>query len=452
MQFELLKSNQYKAPGYDFITGQVLKKLPKKAIVMLTTIYNCMISILYYPLIWKYAHIIMVPKPGKALENVTSYRPISLLPLLSKVFEKLLLKRILEDTDITTQLPPHQFGFREGHSTVQQTHRIINQISKSLEEKKYCTAVFLDVTQAFDKVWHTGLLCKLKRLLPSYYFLLLKSYISDRYFSVKYNNEISKCYPIQSGVPQGSVLGPLLYLIYTADLPEAENTVIATFADDTAIMSTHEDPAIASVNLQHHLNLMNEWLDKWRIKINPTKSAQVTFTLRTSVCPTVTINNVPVPVKTETKYLGLHLDQRLTWKKHIQTKRQQMNLKFREMYWLLGRTSKLSLSNKLLLYKTMLKPIWTYGIQLWGCAKPTRIKTIQQFQSKTLRALVNAPWYVTNQTIHEDLGISFVIDEIHRFAQIYQVKLQGHSNELVQQLTNAHLPIRRLRRTWPCDL
>jgi hypothetical protein len=103
-----------------------------------------------------------------------------------KIFEKLLLNRIRNDTDILGTIPDYQFGFREHHSTIQQIHRIVNKIAASLEEKQYCTAAFLDIAQAFDKVWHTGLLYKLKNKLPIPYYLLLKSYISERYFQVKY--------------------------------------------------------------------------------------------------------------------------------------------------------------------------------------------------------------------------------------------------------------------------
>jgi hypothetical protein len=136
---------------------------------------------------------------------------------------------------------------------------------------------------------------------------------------------------------------------------------------------------------------------------------QVTFTTKRTNCPPATISNIQIPVQTEIKYLGLYLDQKLTWQKHIRTKRQQLNLKVRQMSWLLGRKSKLSPENKTLMYKCILKPIWTNGIQLWGCAKPSTTNTIQRLQSNVLRAITNAPWYVSNSTLHNDLQIPFII-------------------------------------------
>jgi hypothetical protein len=116
-----------------------------------------MLRRLYYPIMWKFTRIIMIPKPAKPADEINAYRPISLLLVTSKLFEKLLLKRIRNDLDLSTVIPDYQCGFREGHCTIQQTHRIVNKIATSLEEKTLCSAVFVDVAQAFDKVWHTGL-------------------------------------------------------------------------------------------------------------------------------------------------------------------------------------------------------------------------------------------------------------------------------------------------------
>jgi hypothetical protein len=153
----------------------MLQELPPTAVVLHTTLYNSMLRLSYYPLLWKFAQIIMVPKTGKPAHDVASYRPINLLPIPSKVFEKLLLKRLRSDVDLSHLIPGYQFGFRPGHSPVQQAHRVVNKIVKSLEERTLCTAVFLDVAQAFDKVWYFGLMYKLKAALPGPYYLLLKS-------------------------------------------------------------------------------------------------------------------------------------------------------------------------------------------------------------------------------------------------------------------------------------
>jgi hypothetical protein len=127
--------NQRKAPGYDLITGKILKEMPRKSIVHLTTICNAIIRTGYFPVQWKVVQIIMIPKPEKPLEEASSYRPISLLPIMSKIFEKALLKRlrlILEENRI---LPNHQFRFRQKHSTIEQVHRITDIIRETLEKK-----------------------------------------------------------------------------------------------------------------------------------------------------------------------------------------------------------------------------------------------------------------------------------------------------------------------------
>jgi hypothetical protein len=249
-----------------------------------------MLRLTYFSILWKFAHIIMIHIAGKPPDRVTSYRPISLLRIMSKIFERILLKRIQMDDDINTKIPAHQFGFRENHSTTQQCHWIVNEIIKSLEENKLCTATFLDIQQAFDRVWHGGLLYTLKPTFPTPYYLILKSYLTDRYSQIKYNTETSDNFPIHSGVPQGTVLCPVLYLIFTADIPTRNDAVIAKFVDYTAIMASNENPQTASLSLQTHLNQLEAWLSNWRKKFNETKSAQVTFTNGKTDCPVVTIN------------------------------------------------------------------------------------------------------------------------------------------------------------------
>ena len=145
------------------------------------------------------------------------------------------------------------------------------------------------------------------------------------------------------------------------------------------------------------------------------------------------------------------LDRRLTWKKHISEKTKHLKEKLRKFYWFTGRPSKLNIHNKIILYKAVIKPVWTYGIQLWGTASNSNIEILQRFQSKTLRSLSNAPWYVTNETIHRDLKIPTVKDEIHKSRSRYNTRVNNHHNPLVTQLLETTDQIRRLERKYPLD-
>lgn len=442
----------HKAPGHDLITGEVLKKLPKKAKILITSIFNAVLRIGHYPSQWKVAQIILIPKPGKPTHDVSSYRPISLLPTISKALEKLLLQRLNVHINENNLIPNYQFGFRKFHSTIEQVHRIVNEINKGLEESKYCSAAFIDVAQAFDKVWHTGLLYKIKRSLPSEFYIILKSYLLERFFQVKQQEAYSKLHPAQSGVPQGSVLGPVLYLLYTADLPSSKNVTTATYADDTAVITSHEDHEKASEVLQEHLTKLSNEFKRWRIRVNEAKSTHVTFTNRKNTCPSIKMNDKLIPQADTVKYLGMHLDRRLTWKKHITTKRKELDLKFKKMYWLLGRKSALSLKNKILLYKVQLMPIWTYGIQLWGTASNSNLEILQRFQSKLLRAAANAPWYISNVILHNDLQVKTVKEIITSSSFRYQQRLENHPNYLALNLLDNSEDTRRLARHTPLEL
>lgn len=403
---------------------------------------------------WKVAQIKMVLKPGKSSDDPKSYRPISLLPIPSKLMESLFLSRLSPIVESKHIIPNHQFGFRKAHGTIEQVHRVVKTIHNAFENGEYCTAAFLDISQAFDRVWHDGLLTKLRKLLPINYFLFLKSYLQERSFFVRHGEEVTTLHQINAGVPQGSKLGPILYLLFTFDLPLPQNQYVnvGTFADDTVALSVDKSPLAASHKLQGYLNTISNWLQNWRIKANETKSVQVTYTTRRETCPPVRLNSVNLPQADVAKYLGIHLDRRLTWKTHIFTKRKALGLKLRNLHWLLNQNSKLAMGNKLLLYKSVLKPIWSYGIQLWGTASNSNLEILQRFQSKVIRMITKAPWYVTNNQLHRDLKLPTIKDEIKSITASYKHRILIHPNHLVSGLMNQQRTFSRLKRRAPQDL
>jgi hypothetical protein len=173
---------------------------------------------------------------------------------------------------------------------------------------------------------------------------------------------------------------------------------------------------------------------KWKVNISQIKSAHITFTVRNTTCPTVLMYGVGLPRVNEVKYLGMHLDGRIAWSKHIETKRKQPYLKFSKMCWLLGRQSNVSSENKLILYKTVLQPIWTYGIQLWGTASKSSTEILQIFQSKTLSTILNVPWHINNSMIHKDLQTKTVKEVISEKSARYTNELNVHLNHLAVNL------------------
>ena len=442
-----------KAPGFDRISGLLLKNLPNKAVMKLVAIFNAVIRCKYIPVQWKMAEIIVLLKPDKSPSEAASYRPISLLPVIGKLFEKLYIKRLNEIVSKQNLIIDAQFGFRAKHSTVDQLHRITKFIEDALEKGEYCVAVFLDVAQAFDRVWHERLVEKLYSMLPCNHVELLSSFLTGRQFRVRYENTTSGFRPIWAGVPQGSCLSPLLYALFTTDIPQSgRRGKLGVYADDTLVMASSRSYREARNTVQQHLIKIHKWTKRDKTKLNASKSVEVVFTNRPYTHIPLRLGEDIIPNDSSARYLGLHLDSRLKWGLHIKKKVAQLRLKFSDMQWLIGRKSRLPLHIKLLLYKSMLRPVWSYGCQLWGCAAKSNLDKIEVIQMKILRSIAKARWYERNADIRADLSIDSVEEYITKMYTAYEARLHRHPNPEALALLEWDRCIRRLKRRKPHEL
>lgn len=269
-----------KTPSHGHITNLMFKKLPAKGLVFMTSIFNFLLCVGHFPLNWKLATVILIKNPERT-NLILIARPISLLTSQSKIFEKIVhttLQNYLNSADVIAKF---QFGFRSNHSTVQQLFRITEHISTSFEKHCHSGAVFIDVSKAFDKVWHGGLLYKLKSFnTPKYLFNNINSFLTNRKFSVKITDNLSDPRSISVGVPHGSKLRLILFNIFISDIPHQPRTNIAQFADDTTIYSESRNVKAITNNLQDYLNLLTRWYKSWKIHINASKSIADIFSLR----------------------------------------------------------------------------------------------------------------------------------------------------------------------------
>jgi len=407
----ILKLANRSAPGPDSISNSALKHCSNKTIIHICQILNGCARLEYFPGIWKNANVVMIPKPGKDPKSPINHRPISLLNTLSKVFERLILTRLKIYT--APKIRPEQYGFREQHSTTHQLVNVLDDIICSYNLRRKTAATLLDFEKAFDKVWHPGLIFKLIKCgVPTQLIKIVNSFLCARNFQIKVGSNLSSSRNIDAGVPQGSCLSPHLFAIYINDIPCHPNSKLALFADDTLLYSVGRTNNAAIQKLQLQIDLILPWLDQWRISVNPSKTTAIIFSnKRPQHNPKLNIRNVPINWSNSIKYLGIHIDNRLNFAKHVkQTLNKARATRFL-LFPMLSNKNPLSLATKIYIYKTYIRPIITYACPAWASnISKTSWTTIEAFQSTTLRQITNLPFFVSNLTIRKTTNITSLYD------------------------------------------
>jgi hypothetical protein len=436
-----------KAPGADKISNMALKEAPRRLTVYLSLIFNIILLTCHFPTPWKLATIKMIPKPHRDKHNPANYRPISLLSSVSKVFEKILKCRLTALTNSLSLLPDHQFGFRSGFDAEMQLVRVVDQITMAFNNDAYCMGIFLDVEQAFDRVWHTGLISKLATMrLPDCYIHLIHSYLTNRKFQVSCGGRPSAEQTLLAGVPQGGALSPLLYTLYTSDLPSHPACQIATFADDTAVFATNKNIKFCQVALRTYVRNLETWAKRWRIKINAEKSRRVIFTKKhTPQLQDLRLFDKIIPTGPQVKYLGVTLDNKLLFSTHIK----QLALRARQHTFALApmlRTGALKFSTRIHIYNAVIRAKMSYSSSSWLHATPARLHRLQVVQNHALRLITGHERSTRIAQLHEDSEMPLLVEYFSKLQRKLWTRIHVHQHPIVN-LIGSQEPRRHVHKT-----
>ena len=410
-----------KAHGCDGISIRMLKLCATSISKPLHILFNNSVISKCFPNEWKKANIISVHKKGDK-QIINNYRPVSLLPICSKIFEKIIFNSLFEYLEDNKLLNCNQSGFRSGDSCVHQLLSITHEIYKTFDANPSLEVrgVFLDISKAFDRVWHVGLLYKLKLLeICGSYYNLVQSFLDSRHQRVVLNGKSSKW-------SLGSILGPLLFLVYINDLPQGLRCNVNLFVDDTSLFSTITSPAISSSNLNENLVKITHWAYQWKMSFNPDKTKQgqeVIFSQKKNNTshPSLYFNNTPIQRKSVQKHLGLFLDEKLSFLEHIDERIKKatvgVNL-MRKLNLLLPRSSLLTV------YKCFIRPHLEYGDVIYDQPNLSSLTNkIESVQYNADLAITGAIRGTSKEKLYQELGFESLKDRrwLRRLCYLYKI-------------------------------
>lgn len=388
-----------KTPGLDNVSNYTLQKLSSLFFLKLAILFNHAYNVGYFPKVWKHAIVCPIPKAGKPGHLPTSFRPISLLTCISKLYERFIAQKVDRFTEDNSILPDFQFGFREKHSTVMALNIFQNDILVNAFKKEPTIAVSLDIEKAFDTTWIEGLVYKLINLgFPRTVCSIIYQFVSSRSFQVRIQDKLSQIFHVSAGVPQGSVLGPKLFNLYTSDIPIApQNVRQLCFADDFITYTSSLSPTVASNKLNSFLSTLADYYNKWKIQTNVSKAIAIAFTGTKRDHPksystkkiNIKLGNTPIPLQNSLKYLGVTFTPKLNFIQHVSQTRSKVLIRTSYLQNALRHSNSLDPKIKILCYKQIIRPIIEYAFPIWSCISSAQMEKLRALERKILRRCIN---------------------------------------------------------------
>ena len=429
--------------GYDRISSALIKIIIHEITPSLTLIINQCLTTGIFPDKLKIGKIVPVYKKGnhKLIDN---YRPISLLPTISRIFETVIYSQLYEYIEHHHIMNDSQYGFRKAHSTVYTATELIDRLTYKLDNNKIPFNIYIDLSKAFDTLNHSILLSKLHYYgIRNTALTLLKSYFTNRKQYCDYKGTSSIMLLIHKGVPQGSLLGPLLFILYVNDFYLSSNKcTFLMYADDTTLLSTYDtfhtntDTDIATIqrNINEELLRVTTWLSRNKLLINTTKTKMTVFhTQQKHISyPDVIINNSHVEIVDDFKLLGITVNKHLKWNTHIEN----TAIKVSKYIGVLNRL-KHTLPPKILytLYNILILPHFNYGLILWGHDN-TRLHKLQK---RAIRTITNSRYNSHTEPICKLLNI-FKLPDLYKL-ELYKLYYKIENEQVPNYFTTVINPL-----------
>ena len=442
----LIKTFKQRAPGSDGITKYHLDHLPLNIIRNLANIYNTGLKIGYFPSMWKISQMIFIPKPGKTPLQHINYRPISLLNILGKLFEKIINNRLTTSLQNLNLTNCRQHGFTKGKGTDTATAVLYEIIAVAKANKSRINLVLRDISKAFDKVWHQGLIYKLiKGNIPNYLIRIVNNYLTGRKAQIKIDSYIGPTFELLSGVPQGGCLSPSLFNFYTHDLPPPTgNSEQVIYADDiTQIIINHGGENMLAQLTKRAIETINKFENKWKIQTNINKFQIIPIGRK--IAKDITINNKTFRTHNEGKVLGTEITTKGFFK-HATTRIKQAKHCLPKLF----RFRNLSRKNKRKIYQAMIKSALEYPPVPLHTISKNQQKKMQVIQNKAARIITKTRLREgkTNEYINKRANLEPLNISIHNRAVKIWNKLEDNLPEEVKNKMIT-LPYRQFLKSIP---
>ena len=396
-----------KSSCIDKLPARLLKDALLAIPKQITQLFNISLTTGIFPDAWKEGKITPIPKKGNT-SNINNIRPITQTPIIGKLLERYVANHVKEYLEKNKLLYKGQGGFRQNHSTIKSIYSVVSDICIGKNNKEYTLAVFLDISKAFDSVNHKLLVEKIKDIgIGGNVLVWITNYLCKRKQYVMTGGKCSDKKQTLCGVPQGSVIGPLLFLIYVNDIAELNlRSKISLFADDTVIYFSGKDIDYISCQLQMDLDVISKWCCYNKLCLNVGKSKAMLFGngygACNAVCPDLTLCNGTIENVKSYNYLGIILDENMTFNDHVSKVIQNVNSKLHLLSLLRGQITCVC---AVAVYKTMILPLIEYGNVFLTSCSDINLKRIQRLQNRGLRIALKRNFYAPVSRMHIDANI-----------------------------------------------